>query len=98
MTALLPIGYVPLWRQSRCRRRAGYASTRPQPRACRGRDRESGARAVELQEEACLSGAVTLGRVPQAKIADLVQALGQDVLEEAANELVALQAAGLPAR
>jgi hypothetical protein len=54
--------------------------------------------AFELEEEASLSGAVTFGRVPQAKIADFVQAFGQNVLEEAANELVAVHAAGAPAR
>lgn len=52
----------------------------------------------ELQEQAGLSGAVTFGRVPQSKIADLVQARGQDMLKEASEELVALQAAGAPAR
>ena len=54
--------------------------------------------AVELQQEASLSGEVAFGRVPEAKVADLVQAGREDMLEEAAHELVALQGAVLPAR
>lgn len=54
--------------------------------------------AFEFQEEACLSGVLTFGRMPKAKIADLVQAFGQNVLEETANEFVAWHAAGAPAR
>ena len=36
--------------------------------------------------------------MPQAEIADLVEAFGQDMLEEAADELVAGEPAGPPAR
>jgi hypothetical protein len=35
--------------------------------------------------------------MPQAEIADFVQALGQNVLKEASNELVAIDATGFPA-
>src|SRR5882672_10398069 len=54
--------------------------------------------AIELQQEARLSGEVAFGRVPETGVADLVQAGGEHMLEEAAHELVALQVAGLPAR
>src|SRR5712692_7196509 len=55
-------------------------------------------RAIELQQEAGLSGEVAFGRMPKAKVADLVEAGREHMLEEAAHELVALQGAGLPAR
>ena len=64
---------------------------------CRGVDGWRGF-AFELKEKAGLSGAVTFGRVPKAKISDLVQAFWQDVLEKAANEFVAGHATGAPAR
>jgi hypothetical protein len=54
--------------------------------------------ALEVEKKAGLSGAAAFGRVPKAKISDLVKAFGQNMLEEAANELVAVQAAGAPAR
>ena len=56
---------------------------------CGGLDCRWG-RGLELQEKACLDGHLTFGRVPQAKIADFMQALRQHMLEEAAHELVAL--------
>ena len=43
----------------------------------------------EVQEEACLSGFGPFGGVPEAEVADLVQSLGENVLKEAAHELVA---------
>src|ERR1700688_3466999 len=54
--------------------------------------------AFEFQQEARLSGEMAFGRMPEAEVADLVQAGREDVLEEAAHELMALQGAGLPAR
>src|SRR3984957_5825797 len=54
--------------------------------------------AFELQQEARLSGEMAFGRMPEAKVADLVQAGGGHMLGEAAHELMALQGAGLPAR
>jgi hypothetical protein len=36
--------------------------------------------------------------MPEAEIADLVEALGKDVLEEAAHELAAFHATGAPTR
>ena len=54
--------------------------------------------ALEVEEKAGLSGAVAFGRVPKAKISDLMQAFGHDVLEEPTKELVAVHAAGAPAR
>ena len=42
-------------------------------------------------------GVVALPGVPQAEVADFVEAARQHVLEEAAHELVAAQAAGSPA-
>src|SRR5580700_1000341 len=62
----------------------------------RGERRRSGS--IELQQEASLSGEVAFGMVPEAKVADLVQAGREDMLEEAAHELVVRQGAGLPAR
>src|SRR5215207_6171546 len=53
--------------------------------------------ALELEEKAGLGSAVTSGRVPEAGISDLVQPGGKDVLEETAEELVAVHAAGSPA-
>ena len=50
--------------------------------------------ALEFQEQAGARGEVAPGRVPEAKIADLVQAAGEDVLEETAHELVAREATG----
>jgi len=64
---------------------------------CRGFDDRRGF-GFEVEEKAGLSGAVAFGRVPKAKISDLVEAFGQNMLEEAANELMAVQAAGAPAR
>ena len=52
---------------------------------------------VELKEQTGAGGAFALGRMPQTEVPDLVQALGQDMLEEAAHELQACDAAGVPA-
>ena len=52
--------------------------------------------AVELQQEASAGGLLAPGWVPKAEVANLVQALGQDVLQEPAHELVAWDAAGPP--
>jgi hypothetical protein len=54
--------------------------------------------AIELQEETRLSGLRTLCGMPETEIADLVEALGKDVLEEAAHELAAFHATGAPTR
>src|SRR3984957_19641525 len=54
--------------------------------------------AFEFQQEARLSGEMAFGRMPEAEVADLVQAGREDVLEEAAHELMALQGAGAAAR
>lgn len=53
--------------------------------------------AIELQEETSLSGLRSLCWMPEAEIADLVEALGEDMLQETTNELVAFDAAGTPA-
>lgn len=45
---------------------------------------------IEAQEKTGLSGLFAPGWVPEAEIADLVQAAGEDMLKEAAHELVAL--------
>ncbi len=66
----------------------GWTGGHGSPRCCR---------AVELQQEARLGGLFAPGMVPQAEVADLVQTLGQDVLQEPAHELVARDAAGSPA-
>ena len=64
---------------------------------CRGFDDRRGF-AFEVEEKVGLSGAIAFGRMPKAKIADLVQAFGQNVLKETANEFVAGHATGAPAR
>ena len=53
--------------------------------------------AIELQEETSLSDLRSLCGMPEAEIADLVEALGEDMLQETTNELVAFDAAGTPA-
>jgi hypothetical protein len=53
-------------------------------------------RSLELQEETGLGGALAFGGMPQTEIADFVQALGKNVLEKAANELVTIDTAGPP--
>ncbi len=52
---------------------------------------------VEQKQQTGAGGILALGGMPQAEVADLVQALGQYVLEEAAHELLAVDAAGPPA-
>jgi hypothetical protein len=52
--------------------------------------------AVELEEEAGSSGLLAPGGVPQAGVADFVEAFGQNMLQEPAHELVAGDAAGPP--
>jgi len=54
--------------------------------------------ALEVQEQADVAGGTTFGRMPQAEIANLMQAFWEDVLKEAADELEAIDAAGAPAR
>jgi len=51
--------------------------------------------AVELQQEAYSGGLLAPGVVPQAEVADLVQALGQDMLQEPAHELGSMQSCGV---
>jgi hypothetical protein len=64
---------------------------------CHGFDDRRGF-AFEVEEKVGLSGAIAFGRMPKAKIADLVEAFRQNVLEETANEFVAGHAAGAPPR
>jgi hypothetical protein len=52
---------------------------------------------LQLQHLPHPAGVVALRGMPQAEVADLVEAARQHVLEEAAHELVAAQAAGSPA-
>jgi len=52
---------------------------------------------VELEQETYPRGLLTPGGVPQAEVADLVQALGQDMLEEPTHEFVTGHADGPPA-
>lgn len=51
----------------------------------------------EPQQEARLAGERLVGWVPKTEVADLVQALGQDMRQEAAQELMSGNAAGAPA-
>ena len=51
---------------------------------------------VEPKQQTGACGVLALGGMPQAEVADLMQALGQDVLEEAAHELLPGDAAGPP--
>src|SRR5271170_7835425 len=51
---------------------------------------------VEPKQQARAGGVFASDGMPQAEVADLVQALGQDVLEEAAHELLARDAADPP--
>jgi len=51
---------------------------------------------IEHQPLAHSAEQVALGGMPEAVVADLVKALGQDVLAEAAQELMARHAAGAP--
>ena len=52
---------------------------------------------VEQQHQPGPGGEIAFGRVPQAEVADLVETLGQHVLEETTDELVASDAARAPA-
>ncbi len=52
---------------------------------------------VELEQKTCPRGLLTPGGVPQAEVADLVQTLGQDVLEEPTHEFMTGHADGPPA-
>ena len=52
----------------------------------------------QLQEQANLVGSWSIRVVPQAEIANLMKALWQDVLQEAAHELEAADATDSPAR
>jgi hypothetical protein len=54
-------------------------------------------RALELQQEASTGSLLAPGRMPKAEVADLVQSLGQHVLQEPTHELVARHAGGSPA-
>ena len=53
--------------------------------------------AIELQQQANIFGVVAFGRMPQTEISNFVETFGQDMLKEATNEFVALDAAGVPA-
>ena len=54
-------------------------------------------RSVELQHVADPGGVVALGGMPQAEVADLVEAARKHMLEEAAHELLAVELTDLPA-
>ena len=53
-------------------------------------------RVVEQEHETGSLRVLAPSRVPEAVVADLVQAFGQHVLQEAAHELMAAQAGGAP--
>lgn len=53
--------------------------------------------ALEFQQLPGPSGTGALRGVPQAKITDLMKTVGQDMLEEPAHELVAVELASAPA-
>src|ERR1700678_3537212 len=52
---------------------------------------------VEKKQQTSAGGFFALGGMPEAEVADFMQTLGQDVLEEAAHELLARDAAHPPA-
>ena len=52
---------------------------------------------LHVQQQTDVAGDGAFARVPEAEIANLVQSLGQDVLEEAAHELLAIEGADAPA-
>src|SRR5271170_6071984 len=52
---------------------------------------------VEQKQQTGAGGVLAFGGMPQTEVADLMQALGQDVLKEAAHELLAGDAADSPA-
>ena len=54
-------------------------------------------RTLDVQNQAGVAGDGAFAWVPEAKIANLVQSFGQDMLKEAAHELVALEGADAPA-
>ena len=54
-------------------------------------------RSVELQHVADPGGVVALGGMPQAEVADLVEAARKHMLEEAAHELLAVELTDPPA-
>ena len=58
--------------------------------------RHCGGWMFQSQEKAEPRGDVTFGGMPQAEIADFVESPGQDVLQEAAHERFAGEAAGTP--
>ena len=53
--------------------------------------------ALHVQQQTGFAGEGTLACVPKAEIANLVQPFGQDVLEEAAHELLTIEGANAPA-
>src|SRR3954469_18650187 len=61
---------------------------------CRDRDRFGGP--VELEQKTTSGGLLALGRMPKAEVANLVQALGQNVLKEATHEFLTGDADGSP--
>src|SRR5499427_3042017 len=50
-----------------------------------------------MQQQAGFAGNGPFVGMPEAEIANLVQAFGQDVLQEAAHELLSIEGAGAPA-
>ena len=52
---------------------------------------------VEQKQQTRAGGVLAFGGMPEAEVSDFVQTLGQDVLEEAAHELLAGDAAHPPA-
>jgi len=53
--------------------------------------------ALHVQQQTGFAGEGTLACVPKAEISNLVQPFGQDVLEEAAHELLTIEGANAPA-
>ena len=68
---------------------AGFGSGRLR----RGGPWSWGFRAIERQEQTGARSMIAPGGMPEAEVADLVQALRQHVLQEAAHELMAAEAA-----
>ena len=61
-----------------------------------GRDRDRLGGSVELEQKPNPGGLFTLGRMPKAEVANLVQTLGQNVLKEPTHEFLTGNADGSP--
>ena len=86
----------PSWQHGQVRRRVGSIWPADGPAASSiVAARRAHRRTIEQQETGS-SRVFAPGGMPQAEVADLVQASGQDVLQEPAHELMARDAAGPP--